>query len=189
MKEASTGAPVSLRMANTCPLPPWNRPPPGISHESLNRDRCDVAIVYGRPPAAQSRSKPLLVEKLRPLCSPSLKAALDLQTPQELSRATLIHSVNVLSWTEYLRRIGNGDVRPQNELWINPSSIAIDAAVAGVGVILESELFTERELRDGRLIATFAREDLCVEAASYFLIRPPGSKNLSQVSTSEGWFR
>jgi len=159
--------------------------------DDLSRDRCDIAIVYGTRPVGQSAAEPLLVERLRPLCSPGLAASLDLRAPADLARATLIHSVNALTWAEYLRRIGSFDVRPSNELWLDRSTIAIDAAVAGLGVVLESELLAEQELRDGRLVAPFDAHPLGqaygVETESYFLVRPPGSRNRTQVVKFESW--
>jgi LysR family glycine cleavage system transcriptional activator len=123
------------------------------------------------------------------LCSPALAASLDLKTPRDLSRATLIHSVNALTWTDYLRRIGNGDVKPDHEMWLDRSMIAIDAAVAGLGVVLESELLAEQELRDGRLVAPFDSAEFGVETESYFLVRPPGFRNGTRVAKFETWLR
>jgi LysR family glycine cleavage system transcriptional activator len=159
------------------------------SQDNLDKDRCDIAIVYGYLPAGQSRGEPLLIERLRPLCSPSLAASIALRTPYDLSRATLIHSVNALTWADYLRRIGYGDVRPGHELWLDRSTMAIDAAVAGLGVILESEVLAEQELRDGRLVSPFERQDFGVETKSYFLVRPAGFRNGTQVAQFEIWLQ
>ncbi len=160
------------------------------SQDQLDKDRCDIAIVYGYRPVARSHFAPLLTERLRPLCSPSLAASLDLQTPGDLARATIIHSANALSWSEYLRRIGCGDVRPDHELWIDRSTIAIDAAVAGLGVILESELLTEQELRDGRLVVPFEGQGFTsVETESYFLVRPAGFRKGTHVAKFEAWLK
>jgi LysR family transcriptional regulator, glycine cleavage system transcriptional activator len=159
------------------------------SPDDLDRDRCDIAIVYGYRPAAQNHAEPLLVERLRPLCSPGLVASLGLRVPADLARATLIHSVNALTWADYLRRIGSGGVRPGNELWLDRSTIAIDAAVAGLGVVLESELLAEQELRDGRLVAPFDDQAFGVATESYFLVRPAGFRNGTQVGKFETWLR
>ncbi len=155
--------------------------------DDLDKDRCDIAIVYGHRPAAQSHVEPLLTERLRAMCSPALAASIDLRAPRDLSRATLIHSVNALTWPEYLRRIGSGGVRPGKELWLDRSTMAIDAAVAGLGVILESEWLAEQELRDGRLMIPFEGEGFSVETESYFLVRPAGSRNRAQVEKFANW--
>src|SRR5471030_3281522 len=123
------------------------------THNEFESSRFDIAITYGAPPASQRHVEPLLVERLRPLCSPALASALDLRTPKDLARATLIHSVNALTWGDYLRRVGAEELRPSHELWLDRSTMAIDAAVDGLGVILESEILAEEEMRDGRLVA------------------------------------
>lgn len=157
--------------------------------EGFENVRCDVAVTYGRPQGAHSHSEPLLTEVFRPLCSPKLASSLHLRAPADLSRATLIHSINALTWSEYFGRVGEPDVRPQNELWLNPSSLAIDAAVAGLGVILESELLAEQEIADGRLVAPFVGERFGVATESYFLVRPAGARNGTQVGRFEDWLR
>jgi LysR family glycine cleavage system transcriptional activator len=149
--------------------------------------RCDIAVVFGRPSAGQGQVTSLLTERLRPLCSPELVARLDLRSPGDLTRATLIHSANALSWAEYLRRIGEDDLRHLNDLWLDRSTMAIDAAVAGLGVILESELLAEPELRDGRLVAPFPEAKFVVENESYFLVRPAGFRNGNHVQRFEDW--
>lgn len=159
------------------------------NHDDLETSWFDVAIAYGRPPPTQTRVEPLLVERLRPLCSPALAASLELRTPQDLTRATLIHSVNALTWADYLGRIDRGELRPGNELWIDRSNMAIEAAVSGLGVVLESEILAAEELRDGRLLAPFGDDDLGIETTSYFLVRSPGSRNGAQVAAFEKWLR
>jgi LysR family glycine cleavage system transcriptional activator len=159
------------------------------STEELTKERCDIAIVYGQPQTVQGQIEPLLVERLRPLCSPVLAAAIGLRTPDDLSRATLIHSANALTWSEYLRRIGKSDVRPVNEVWLDRSTMAIDASSSGLGVILESDLLAEEELRDGRLVAPFESKEFELEIPSYFLVRPAGFRTGTQVARFERWLR
>ena len=141
------------------------------------------------PSDAQRHVEPLLVERLRPLCSPALAAALSLKAPQDLARATLIHSVNALTWTEYFRQVGAGELRPSNELWLDRSTMAIEAAVDGLGVVLESEILAADELRDGRLVAPFGERTYTVETTSYYLVRSPGSGRVTQIAAFEKWLR
>jgi LysR family glycine cleavage system transcriptional activator len=159
------------------------------SADDLEDSRFDLAIVYGSPPGNQRRVEPLVVERLRPLCSPALAAAIDLRTPGDLARATLIHSANAFTWSEYLRQIGIGALQPDNELWLDRSTMAIDAAVDGLGVVLESELLTQQELRDGRLIAPFGDQTNTVERTSYFLVRPRGGRVGRPAAAFEKWLR
>lgn len=159
------------------------------THVELESSRFDIAIAYGMPAAAQWHAEPLIVERLRPLCSPTLSASLNLTAPRDLSRATLIHSVNALSWAEYFRRVGAGELRPRNELWLDRSTMAIEAAVDGLGVVLESEILAAAELRDGRLVAPFGETAHTVETTSYYLVRPPGFRQGTQLTDFEKWLR
>jgi LysR family glycine cleavage system transcriptional activator len=157
--------------------------------DDLDSRRFDIAIAYGQPTTTRRQVEPLLVERLRPLCSPGLASALGLKTPHDLARATLIHSVNALTWAEYFRRVGAGEVRPANELWLDRSTMAIDTAVGGLGVVLESEILAAQELRDGRLIAPFDDQAHTVEATSYFLVRSPSSHGRPSIAAFERWLR
>lgn len=158
-------------------------------HDDLDTIRFDIAIAYGCPPVTQRRVEPLLVERLRPLCSPALAKTLDLRTPQDLTRATLIHSANALTWVEYLRRVGVKELRPKNELWLDRSIMAIEAAVDGLGVVLESEILADEELRDGRLVAPFNSPGLDVETTTYFLVKSAGFRSGTRIVAFEKWLQ
>lgn len=154
----------------------------------IDSDRYDVAIAYGSPRDSLRHVEPLLVERLRPLCSPALASAIRLRSPEDLARTTLIHSVNALTWTDYLRRLDAVDLRPANEIWLDRSTMAIDAAVGGLGVVLESEILAAEELQDGRLIAPFG-DDFQVEVTSYYLVRSRSHSSRTQVRAFETWLR
>ena len=159
-------------------------------HDDLDTTRFDIAIAYGHPNTSKLDVEPLLLERLRPLCSPALAATLALCTPQDLLRATLIHSSNGLTWSEYFRRVCGEEVRPDNELWLDRSVMAIEAAVDGLGVVLESELLAAEELNDGRLIAPFNDAQFSIEVTSYYLVRSRGYQSSSQAAaTFEAWLR
>ena len=160
--------------------------------EALEASRYDIAISYGQPAARPGRAEPLhveplITERLRPLCAPGLAASAGLAKPEDLRRATLIHSINALTWPEYFRRLGL-EVRPMAELWLDRSSMAIEAAVDGLGVILESELLAARELSDERLVAPFDAATASVAAVSYFLVTPSLGRS-RQLAAFETWLR
>ncbi len=154
--------------------------------DELESTRYDIAIAYGRPSASQQHIEPFLTEQLRPLCSPALADALDLRQPSDLARSTLIHSANALTWLDYFRRVAAGVVTPTNELWLDRSTMAIEAAVNGLGVVLESEILATEELKAGRLIAPFG-EAYSVEVTSYYLAKSASSN--PHVAVFERWLR
>jgi LysR family glycine cleavage system transcriptional activator len=156
----------------------------------LEAIRFDLAIAYGRPPVANGRQvEPLLAERLRPLCSPRLIEQLGLHEPNDLTRATLIHSSNALTWTDYLRKVAGTTIKARHELWFDRSTMAIDAAVEGLGVVLESEILAADELEQGTLVAPFRQPQFEVETVSYYLVRSAESKGRSHVGAFEAWLR
>jgi len=157
--------------------------------DEVETGRFDIAIAYGLMPETKKHVEPLLIERLRPLCSPALIDVLELRAPGDLTRATLIHSVNALTWPEYLVKVGEAGLQPCNELWLDRSTMAIDAAVSGLGVVLESELLAAEELRDGRLIAPFSDQCFTVETTTYYLVKSRSHRNDVQVNAFEAWLR
>lgn len=157
----------------------------------LETTRCDLAIAYGRPPVVNGRQiEPLLAERLRPLCSPRLVQQLQLHKPDDLSRATLIHSSNALTWPDYLRKVvGSHIIKARHELWFDRSIMAINAAVEGLGVVLESEILAAGELEEGTLVAPFRDTKFEVETVSYYLVRSAAAKGRSHVGAFETWLR
>ena len=152
--------------------------------------RFDLAIAYGRPPDVSGRQvEPLLAERLRPLCSPRLIGQVKLRELGDLSRATLIHSSNALTWTDYLRKVGGPNIKAHHELWFDRSTMAIDAAVEGLGVVLESELLAADELKKGTLVAPFDDPKFEVETVSYYLVRSAEAKSRFHAGAFEAWLR
>jgi LysR family glycine cleavage system transcriptional activator len=156
------------------------------THE-LDTNRYDIAIAHGPQPSGVKFVEPLLVERLRPLCSPQLVEQLGLRAPQDLAKATLIHSNNPLNWVDYFRRLGNLAIKPAHDLWLDRSAMAIEAAVNGLGVVLESDILAENELRDGRLIAPFNDQAFTVENISYYLIRSSSMRNAMEADVFRKW--
>jgi LysR family glycine cleavage system transcriptional activator len=155
----------------------------------LETIRFDLAIAYGCPPVVNGRQvEPLLAERLRPLCSPRLIEQVQLREPDDLSRATLIHSSNALTWTDYLRKVAGSNIKARHELWFDRSTMAIDAAVEGLGVVLESELLAADELQRGTLVAPFDPK-FDVETVSYYLVRSTEAKSRAHVGAFESWLR
>jgi LysR family glycine cleavage system transcriptional activator len=156
----------------------------------LETIRFDLAIAYGCPPVVNGRRiEPLLAERLRPLCSPRLIEQVRLREPSDLSRVTLIHSSNALTWTDYLRKVVGSNIRARHELWFDRSTMAIDAAVEGLGVVLESELLAANELKKGTLVAPFDHPKFEVETVSYYLVRSAEAKNRFHAGAFESWLR
>lgn len=115
----------------------------------------DVDISYGPPPAqAGVMVQPLGDEPTLPLASPRLFVGGKPPTrPRDVLRHTLIDSrLNPVQWADWGRL--NGVKLPVNA---RPSfdrgSLAVAAAVDGLGIALETPRFAQAELQRGELVA------------------------------------
>lgn len=140
--------------------------PPDLRHS----EGIQVAITYGPPPVhAAIDVESLGAELTVPMCSPGLLPAADALTPADVVRLPLIESkLNPVHWADWCRLNGvrlPDAPRPS----FDRGSLAIAAAVDGVGVALESVRFAEAELARGTLVlldgSTFHR----IERPTHFL--------------------
>lgn len=117
----------------------------------------DVGIFYGPPPDKGLVVHHEIKERMTVLCAPGLLASgVPLDEPRQLASHVLIHARNRLPWRDWMTMFGFSDLTVRRELSVERSTLAIDAAIRGVGVILESDFLCADELRDGRLIEPFA---------------------------------
>jgi LysR family transcriptional regulator, glycine cleavage system transcriptional activator len=135
-----------------------------------NADDFDITIAYGNPARIKGLARPWLEETYRPYCAPSLLAGAASIGARELLAKPLIRSrYNDISWNDWFAQRGIGfDPRAVNHLQIDPSYVAIEAAVKGVGVVLESGILTHEHVQNGRLVAPVTEQER--PAVSYWLL-------------------
>jgi len=135
-----------------------------------NADVFDITIAYGIPAHGKGLARPLLEETYRPYCAPSLLAGAASLGARELLAKPLIRSrYNDISWNDWFAQRGIGfEPWAVNHLQIDPSYVAIEAAVKGVGVVLESSILTHEHVQNGRLVAPVPEQERPV--VSYWLL-------------------
>ena len=154
----------------------------------------DIIIRYNIAEIADDEDLLLrIAERLTPVCAPSLRARLPAApSPADLLSLPLIDARNTIGWAEWLARF-NGEV-PTARIIHGPrldrSQLAIEAALDGLGVVLESDLLIESELRDGRLVALFSQDDgLRIEGAGYCVVAGQGRRQPRRVACFTDWLR
>jgi LysR family glycine cleavage system transcriptional activator len=119
-----------------------------------NAEDFDITIGYGDATRWQGRARPLLEETIQPYCAPSLRGPRTLTPRQLLTRPLIQSRENAVSWESWFGRHGLSFAAAQEgPLQLDPSYVAIEAAVKGVGIILESSLLTREHVESGRLVA------------------------------------
>jgi LysR family transcriptional regulator, glycine cleavage system transcriptional activator len=148
----------------------------------------DIAICYGLDDWPGCTVETLAVERVIPLCSPSLVTrSRPLNDPSQLRDFTLIHTErNLITWRMWLRALQVHEVDPHKGLVFAPSYLSIGAAVQGLGVALESDLLARSELEHGRLIVPF-KGDRSVENLSYSLVVPESKAAMPRIVDFKKW--
>ncbi|SFV17252.1 LysR family transcriptional regulator, glycine cleavage system transcriptional activator [Methylobacterium sp. 174MFSha1.1] len=136
------------------------------------REPVDLGLYFGEAPAGCTAVM-LAQDDLFPVCAPSLAAAL--RHPRDLGGATLLHdSVWREDWPRWLARYSTGALRPAREAAFSLYGIALDAALAGHGVLIGHSALVGEALAAGRLVAPFG--DRVVAGAPLRLIVPEGGE-------------
>jgi LysR family glycine cleavage system transcriptional activator len=129
------------------------------------RNRIDIRLCYGEHLYPELTTVPFKRDRVTALCRPDLleRRHVDTTAPQSLSDDDLIH-VNwragfssYPAWTAWFASQGiTWHPRPDLGHTTNMSSVAIDLACSGRGVVLGQEMLAENELAAGDLVAPFA---------------------------------
>jgi LysR family transcriptional regulator, glycine cleavage system transcriptional activator len=154
----------------------------------------DIAIRYNMAEAADDEDVLFrIAEWLMPVCAPSLRARLpSVPSPADLLSLPLIDARNTIGWAEWFARFGGGvpAARLIHGPHLDRSQLAIEAALDGLGVVLESDLLVESELRDGRLVAVFPHDNgLRIEGAGYSVVAGRGRRHLRRVGRFIDWLQ
>ena len=122
------------------------------------RDAIDVAIRFGYGPDPGLYSLPLADEWVTPVMTPEL--ATRYPTPASLLDATLIldESIDflrpVVDWAAWFRAMGINTPIVTGPRF-SQADHAVDAALAGVGVVLGRRALVIKDIADGRLVAPY----------------------------------
>lgn len=133
----------------------------------LARSEADVAIRYGVESEGHLVAERLLDDQIFPACSPSLaKGPPALRRLRDLNAVTLLHwDVSQLAWAHSSRRwfvwkswlahVGADGVSVEGGLHFNEYGMAVQAAIAGQGVILASGPVLREPLEANLLVCPF----------------------------------
>ncbi len=151
-------------------------------------DDVDVAIRFGQTGDEGLHSRTIIDEWMTPMMTPALAARV--RAPRDLIALPLIHQEDVAflqppaDWPAWLAAAGVTAPAPGGPRF-SQADHAVDAALAGAGVVLGRISMTEAHLREGQLVAPF---DLTLRAnARYRLVCPMGAETRPQVARFVEW--
>jgi len=176
-------------------LPLLEQACPGLEYNltvSLQRvdfvgDTVDLAIVHGRPPWPRLVSREILVQDLKPVCSPALlEGPPAIRRPEDLCHHTLLHVAReVDEWQEWLEAAGVDCIDPKRSLRFDSTKMALDAALNGLGVAMGREPFIMDDLKSGALVAPFSLQ--LRSKSAYYLVYPEEMRERAEIRQFQDW--
>ncbi len=154
----------------------------------FDRDEIDVAIRFGYGPDPDLYALPLAFEWVTPVMTPDLARAYP--TPESLMTAPLIFddSIDFLDppcdWPAWFRAVGM-EYRPLHGPHFSQADHAVDAALAGVGIVLGRRALVIKDIYEGRLVAPY-RVALSTTAHFRFLC-PKGAEDRQHIRAFRDW--
>ena len=150
----------------------------------LTRDGIDCAIRHGAGGYDSCFAEILLTEELTPMCAPHVAQQLD--GPADLAKETLLRDYGT-EWREWLEAAGLDGAQVSWGAEFLDSSMAMQAAIDGRGVILGHTVLAHDDLRSGTLVAPF---DLRVpyDCAHWFVCRS-GREKSPEVAAVRAWLK
>lgn len=148
----------------------------------------DLEIRYGRPKGTDMHVEALREETIQPLCSPTLlRGPNALRDIGDLANHTLIESrLSLFTWAMWLDA-QKGSIRNMRQLLFDNTSLALQAAVYGLGITLEGDFLASAELASGSLVTPSVLRDMAMRAPLRFLAIPKAKRKLQRVRTFRDW--
>ena len=126
------------------------------------------------------------------VCSPKLtRGKHALRTPADLRHHTLLHDDTETeegarpSWEDFLAMAGAPDVEVARGPHFSDASLAIDAAIEGMGVALAMKPLVSADIEDGRLVIPFAAT--APTRYAYYLVMPANALENPGVAAFREW--
>ncbi len=152
----------------------------------LTKGDFDIAIRYGAGNYPGLDVELLFRNEVFPACSPQLLATgPPLRTPDDLPAHLLIHDQAierdplVPTWPMWLKAAGVKHVPAANGISFNNIHLALDAAIAGHGVVLAYSAIAAADLAAGRLARLFSLA--LPDQLAYYIVTAPGALELPKV--------
>lgn len=138
----------------------------------FDREIMDFDIRYGTGVWTGFHMQPVVQDHVLPLASPAYLASLSGQGIDRLNQARLIDSARAIcKWDFWLYRNGVESPANRKTILMDRSTMAIQLALDGVGVVLESLALVAQDVAEGRLVPVVPHCPV-VSFPAYWLLCP-----------------
>lgn len=170
-----------LKKHTTCELQIFSNRQPVIFSESAID--CDIRYGHGRWP---NLCADLLVrDVVTPLCSRKLAAQARFEKPIDVLKYRLIYGNKRTNWDSWAAQYQVPELAHAKKLPVDRSTLALDAAAAGLGIALESLFLAQEAVATGDLIAPLQQYSISVEG--YYLVYPKSHGEIERMKIFRSW--
>ncbi|UYG04842.1 LysR substrate-binding domain-containing protein [Halomonas sp. LR3S48] len=160
---------------------------------SLREGEFDLAIDLNDGYYPGLAITPLMEEVIFPVCSPALmRRRPALSRPEELAWYPLLHDITAwrgghpyAEWEHYLNTIEAPPLNVRRGYTFNRHRLAMEAAIAGMGVAIARQALLADELKTGALIAPFAAR--IPTGKRYGIVHTSGALDDRRVAAVHDW--
>lgn len=155
-------------------------------HVDFAASDVDLAVRHGDGNWPGLATAKLADEHVIPVASPRLAAGKPpLRRPRDLRAHTLLHAPGPVDWRAWMEAAGLADIDVRRGPRFNQASMAIEAAVDGVGVALARTALAALDLGAGRLVRPFG--PALVAPFAYYIVCPAPVANRPKIRTFRDW--
>jgi LysR family transcriptional regulator, glycine cleavage system transcriptional activator len=160
----------------------------------LTRGDFDIGIRYGAGRYPGLVVELLMKNEVFPACSPELlRNGPPLETPADLLNHALLHDQQVErdplapTWSMWLRAAGVDEAPALHGLSFSTNVLALEAAIAGHGVVLANSTTAAADIAAGRLVRLFSLS--LPDLFAFYIATAPGSLERPKVKAFRDWLR
>jgi len=160
-----------------------------FSDSDFSRGEIDLDIRYGPVRGGDLRVETVFTEQILPFASPKLLDRAAIREPNDLLGQPLILSaVNVVQWPRWFAAHGVPLSPATYALTFDRTHLAIEAAVQGLGIALDSARLAETFLVRGDLVPVFA-DRKAIEVHAHHIVYPATHGKWRKVERFVAWVR
>ena len=149
--------------------------------QDFQQSDSDVAIIVGHGQWPGFISHKLIDEEVVPVCSPTLLS-------NDFENIPLIHVLPRLDqWPNWLLAAGIQRADAMQGLKFATTSLALDAAERGLGIVLANRVFVSTYLQTGHLVIPFDFDSPTPTERVYYLVYPKESVLQPTIITFRDW--
>ncbi len=153
----------------------------------FKRENFDIGITYRGEKIPGVERKKILIERLTPVCAPSLlQGNTPLKSYEDLKHHFLLHNnPDQREWRSWANQVGVKGLSFERGQVFEIDDAALQAATAGLGVALGDLLLIKEDLLTKRLVAPFDYID--VKTGAYYISWPDKNTDKPGVAEFSKW--